>query len=1096
GLMDDLRLYARVLTGAEIEAFHLAGPPLAPSGLSAMATGLTTVELTWDDNAESDVTAYNVYRSETPGFAVGPASLIASPASSSYVDAPVTAGVIYYYRVTVTDGTTESAPSPEAEALGLSSGLVGHWRLGETSGTVAADSSGNGNAGTLSGADFVDCSVAGAIGGAVHLDGTGDIITIGNEPVFDIGGQITVAAWIKVNSFTAAWQAIVTKGDSAWRVARNDSLDTLKFNCNGLAGATGVVSATSVADGEWHHVAGVYDGSSLRIYVDGLLDALAVASGSIAANDFPVVIGANAEMDGREWGGDVDDVRVYDRALSAGEVALLYGQAGDSTPPAAPTGLVASSVVSNTVTLEWDENSEADLAGYSVYRSMDASPAPSGLELLASDLILTSYVDSSGAGSTAYHYAVTATDTAENVSALSGSVRAVTGPDTAPPETPSGVVAVPASSVSVHLEWNAAPDEDVAGYSVYGATEADFVPCVSTVLATYTHDAQYKVYGLSPNTMYHFVVLAFDYSGNTSDYSSVASCTTPGDLLLHWALDDSAGSTASDSSGHGRDGNVLGDPAWNSAGAVGGALTLDGSDNYVEDPDGHSYLNGLTAITIAVWVKPSIIDIDRGFIAAAGADGHDEHLTLRLDPAGLGGGGTNVIKAGIATDQGDVTVESSSGTVRAGEWQHFAMAWSSGETLTIYVNGKRSPLSYDKSGGEGLLGSIAGCTRFAAGVGTRIPTPILGEIDDVRVFDRGLLAGDIEALYLMGPPAKPAGLEITPVGMAPAQLCWLPNSESDLDLYSVFRGDTHDFVPSAANLIGTTTDSSYTDSSALPDSKYHYKVSATDTAGKESAHAAGTMWELSDGLVAYYRFDDSAATGVDSSGNGNDLVAAGPTWSENGKVRAAISFDGNSDSADTPLGTMTSQRGSLSLWFKGDTDFADRVILYYGSPDVGGNGFGTQKEMHLGFDTSERLVFFLEGTPYVQITSNSVCADGRWHHAVATWDVEAGICLFVDGELVGTQAHNGRTYAFSACHRLGAPYADERHYGGVLDEVRLYDRALGRHEVAALGRFVEFERPASNSDETVSPAKILVVLSWTPTAAVDVEWSIAEDTGA
>ena len=70
--------------------------------------------------------------------------------------------------------------------------------------------------------------------------------------------------------------------------------------------------------------AGVYDGSELRLYIDGALDASARTQGSINVNTYPVYIGGNAEEPDRDWNGLIDDVRVYDYALSEVEVETLH----------------------------------------------------------------------------------------------------------------------------------------------------------------------------------------------------------------------------------------------------------------------------------------------------------------------------------------------------------------------------------------------------------------------------------------------------------------------------------------------------------------------------------------------------------------------------------------------------------------------------------------------------------------------------------------------------------------------------------------------------------------------------------------------------
>jgi len=168
---------------------------------------------------------------------------------------------------------------------------------------------------------------AGRINGALNFDGNTNYVEIANEDIFDVTSRITVAAWIKVKAFDKWWQAIITKGDSSWRLFREGDSDTVSFHCDGVRSQQ-VPWATAqghsnVNDGQWHHVAGVYDGRRISLYVDGELDGSCEASGRIETNDYSVVIGDNAEQRGRQWSGLIDDVRIYDQALNADEIKSL-----------------------------------------------------------------------------------------------------------------------------------------------------------------------------------------------------------------------------------------------------------------------------------------------------------------------------------------------------------------------------------------------------------------------------------------------------------------------------------------------------------------------------------------------------------------------------------------------------------------------------------------------------------------------------------------------------------------------------------------------------------------------------------------------------
>ncbi|MHC4559011.1 MAG: protein kinase domain-containing protein [Planctomycetota bacterium] len=214
-----------------------------------------------------------------------------------------------------------------------SGNMVAWWKLDENSGRIAADSSGNNCAGALIGGSQWQPS-GGKVGGALEFDGDGDYVKIGSESIFDFTEEITVAAWVNITTIPSQWTAIVTKGNSAWRLSTYR--DERRFHFAVAAGA-GLISNyvhgdTEVATGQWHHVCGTYDGANIRLYVDGVEDPASPVPfrGRITSNDFDVCIGANSEKPGRHWNGLIDDVRIYNYALSQQEIRAVYGGEGSS----------------------------------------------------------------------------------------------------------------------------------------------------------------------------------------------------------------------------------------------------------------------------------------------------------------------------------------------------------------------------------------------------------------------------------------------------------------------------------------------------------------------------------------------------------------------------------------------------------------------------------------------------------------------------------------------------------------------------------------------------------------------------------------------
>ena len=210
--------------------------------------------------------------------------------------------------------------NPRAFGNAELAGLVGWWKFDETQGKTAKDSSGGNHNGTLVGnAKWAH----GKTGGAVALDGTGSFVQIADQSAFDMGDQATIACWVNIHSVPAEWMAIITKGDSAWRVSTIAKDRKIHFSVNDWNRTAGLNGSTTINADEWHHLAAVYNGSVMQLYIDGKLDGTQTWTGGIAKNNSEVLIGENVEQPNRCFDGLIDDVRIYNQALSESEIKAL-----------------------------------------------------------------------------------------------------------------------------------------------------------------------------------------------------------------------------------------------------------------------------------------------------------------------------------------------------------------------------------------------------------------------------------------------------------------------------------------------------------------------------------------------------------------------------------------------------------------------------------------------------------------------------------------------------------------------------------------------------------------------------------------------------
>jgi len=201
---------------------------------------------------------------------------------------------------------------------------VAHWTFDEGTGNTVTDSV-NGLVGDFVGApDFV-AGVPVLGGYALDFDGANDYIDCHYDPLYDMTGDMTVAAWVQIRETTTAWMAAVAQGEYAWRLG-TANVDPrahfgITFWSNPVASQDGVVE---IPLNEWHHIAGVYEtGGNLTVYVDGEVDAQIAADSPIGISYQNVLIGNNPDSMERFWNGLIDDVHIYNNALTQAELQQI-----------------------------------------------------------------------------------------------------------------------------------------------------------------------------------------------------------------------------------------------------------------------------------------------------------------------------------------------------------------------------------------------------------------------------------------------------------------------------------------------------------------------------------------------------------------------------------------------------------------------------------------------------------------------------------------------------------------------------------------------------------------------------------------------------
>ncbi len=347
----------------------------------------------------------------------------------------------------------------------------------------------------------------------------------------------------------------------------------------------------------WTHVVMVHDGAKNIIYFNGNPVAEKDVVGDLDNTSFPLGIGYNP-IDGGNWfDGYLDEVQVYNQALSAADVAALHAEqaqapaGGDDEAPCAPLNLNAE-VVFNHVSLSWlPATDNVGVTAYNVWQ--DGIPVAT---------TTATHADFPGlAPLTDFVFAVSAVDADGNES-LPTSLLVTTGPDQSPdltpPTIPGNLQGQPGFN-SVLLSWDASTDDtQVAGYIVWvDGTYFDSLPANTlSVLVT----------GLEPETAYSFEVAAFDLAGNTSDKAELTLETTepldtgePG-LVAHYPFDGNA----DDATPYQNHGVIGGNPVFENVSHPNGsgqAIRFDGDQDSVLAANAVQLLSDYT--TVSFWIR-------------------------------------------------------------------------------------------------------------------------------------------------------------------------------------------------------------------------------------------------------------------------------------------------------------------------------------------------------------------------------------------------------------------------------------------------------------------------------------------------------------
>jgi hypothetical protein len=535
-----------------------SNPPAAPTNLTANASG-SRITLDWADNAEDDLASYTVYRRTAGGSYK---AIAAGITASAYTDKAAANGITYYYAVTAVDTTDfESAYSSETAGVG-GPDIVAYYELEGG----ATDSSGNGNNAAASGAPAY---TTGHIGQAIVLNGSNNLIALPAN--IAVSNDITVTTWVYWDS-GSAWQRIFDFGNntSQYLFLTPYTGGVMRFAIKN-GGSEQTLDTTTLTVGQWVHIAVTLSGNTGKLYVNGQLKTTNTAM-TINPSDFNPAnnyIGKSQFSDPL-FDGRIDDFRIYNYALSAAQVVVVFS--GNTAPT------FTSDPINNLGAVELFPYSGNSLVTYTN--------------------------DADGIGSVAF-------------SKVSGPTWLVVAGD----GTLSGVPCNTDVGANV-FTVKALDNGGLSDTAVMNIQVANIYSGVEGLNDLIGLSAEWLGMGCTDVPACGGADLDGDADVDLSDFAKLAFIwLAVEDIEIYLKLNETNGIIAHDSSLFDRSGTLNNGPTWSTAGHSGGALSFDGVDDYVVVSD-YKGIAAMASRTCSAWIKTggsstNMVIMDWG-IAAAG----------------------------------------------------------------------------------------------------------------------------------------------------------------------------------------------------------------------------------------------------------------------------------------------------------------------------------------------------------------------------------------------------------------------------------------------------------------------------------------------
>jgi hypothetical protein len=976
-------------------------------------------------------------------------------------------------------------------------GLVGWWKLDDEGTGTIFDYSGNDRHGTINGNPQF---VPGLFGEAMQFTGDPDYVNIGGYKGLLGGHAFSITAWIKTvgNGEIVGWGNNVGTEKVEFRVS--------DYRLRVEHGDGNRQGDTIVGDNQWHHVALTVEENStisypqVILYVDGEDDTRSGTSANAfnIVENFDLSIARQYNGNNRWFIGLMDEVRVYDHALSAEEIQAL------AIPPVAHKPVPADGAIHLDTWISIDFSAGVDAASHDVYFSENLEDVSSGAEaaFLGNQTSTNFVVGFEGfpypeglTPGTTYYWRV---DEVEADAAIhKGNIWSFTVPPhiASQPNPPDGGRFVDTDPT---LTWT--PGIDTKFHNVFFGDNFEDVNTASG--RRLSSDARHTPGPLEFNKVYYWRVDEFGgiatHKGDVWSFRTEPLIPIYGpDLVAWWKLDDDGTGYITDSSGNSHHGTIHGDPLW-VAGFDGDALEFDNAGDFVQMDGYKGVLGGELSIT--AWIKTSI----NGQMISWGSTGAGQRIEFRVN------GGRLRFDTNGGNVQGDTNLLDN-------QWHHVAITVKDNATIssgdiTFYLDGQDDTRT---SSDTDVLNITS---NFDVKLGQMYDFSssrwFIGTIDDVRIYSKVLTPEEIEKT-MVGDP----------------RLCWNPKpvhaSTPNVDDIVPLSWSAGDLAASHDVYLGTdktaVTDADISDTTGiyrgrqnnteyLPSERLEYNQTfywRIDEYNTDDSISKGRLWSFTvadfivvDDIEDYNdyppdRIFDTWLDGWDNPTINGALVGySDPPFTEQNIVHSGsqsmpLFYDNNLKYSEATL-PLTSTRDwtrqgveTLSLWFRGYPEtfstLTEQPLGTYTITARSGDIWGQSDSFHFVFKELSGIGSIIAKVESATNTSNSAkigvmirdTLDPESKHAFTFIRPDGGIRFNRRTEIFGTTTNsveNGLTFPHwvKLESQMGGTFTASHSSDGV-NWVPVNDLNLGSNATVqmSLPVYIGLAVSSNNTEETI-----------------------------